>query len=229
MKLQVVTAGGEPAEEIDVDDAVFGIEPNTAVVHQALLAQLAARRVGTARTKTRGEVRGSTKKIRRQKGLGMSRQGGIRAPQHRGGGIVFGPSPRSYVQRLPKRMRRLAIRSVLSSRAQDERLVVVSDLGLDAPSTKALRQMLANVGVEHSALLVIGEADRTAFLSARNLAGTRALPADTLNVADMLAHRTLVMTVDAVRRAEALWGGERAAGRNAPAPVAVGMSAEMGA
>ncbi len=220
MKLQVIGPSGQPADSIDVDDAVFGIEPNEPVVHQALVAQLAARRAGTARTKTRGQVAGSTRKIRRQKGLGMARQGAIRAPQHRGGGIVFGPSPRSYVQRLPKRMRRLAIRSVLSSRARDERLVVLSDVGLDAPSTKGLRALLAAAGVEQSALLVLGGADRNALLSARNLDGTRALPADTLNVADMLAHRTLVMTVDAVRRAEALWGGERAAGRNAPAAAA---------
>lgn len=222
MKLQVLDASGQPVETIDVDDSVFGIEPNTAVVHQTLVAQLAARRAGTASTKTRGEVRGSTRKIRRQKGLGMSRQGGIRAPQHRGGGIVFGPRPRSYRQKLPKRMRRLAIRSVLSSRAQDERLIVINGLGLDRPSTKGLRTLLAVLGVERTALLVLGTADRAAMLSARNLAGTRALPADTLNVADMLAHQTLVMTVDAVRRAEALWGGERVAGRNVPAAAATG-------
>ncbi|MBM3140803.1 MAG: 50S ribosomal protein L4 [Candidatus Rokubacteria bacterium] len=222
MKLSVVDAAGKPAPEIEVDDAVFGIEPNAAVVHQALLAQLAARRAGTAKTRTRGEVVGSTRKIRRQKGLGMARQGAIRAPHHRGGGIVFGPKPRSYAQRLPKRMRRLAIRSVLSSRAQESRLVVVSDLGLEGPSTRALRDLLAAVGAERSALVVVGAADRTATLSARNLDGTRALPADTLNVADVLAHRTLVMTVEAVRRAEALWGGERAAGRNAGAPAAAG-------
>jgi large subunit ribosomal protein L4 len=225
MKLQVQNPGGDAAEQIDVDDAVFGIEPNESVVHQALVAQLAARRAGTARTKTRGQVAGSTRKIRRQKGLGMARQGGIRAPQHRGGGIVFGPRPRSYAQRLPKRMRRLAIRSVLSSRARDERLIVLNDLGLDAPSTKGLREVLDAVGADASALLVLGAADRTAMLSARNLDGTRALPADTLNVADLLAHRSLVMTVDAVRRAEALWGGERAAGRNAPAPVPAGQEA----
>jgi large subunit ribosomal protein L4 len=122
-------------------------------------------------------------------------------------------------------MRRLAIRSVLSSRAQEDRLIVVSDLGLTEPSTRGLRALLATVGAEGSALLVLGNADRTAFLSARNLPGTRALPADTLNVADMLAHRTLVMTVDAVRRAEALWGGDRVAGRNAPAMVVVGAEA----
>ena len=225
MKLQVLDIAGQPVEQIDVDDSVFGIEPNTAVVHQTLVAQLAARRAGTAQTKTRGQVRGSTRKIRRQKGLGMSRQGGIRAPQHRGGGVVFGPHPRSYAQKLPKRMRRLAIRSVLSSRAQDERLIVVNDLGLTQPSTRGLRAVLDGLGVERTALVVLGAADRAAFRSARNLAGTRALPADTLNVADMLAHQTLVMTVDAVRRAEALWGGDRATGRNTAPPLAAGAEA----
>jgi large subunit ribosomal protein L4 len=217
VKLQVLDAAGNQAETIDVDDAVFGIEPNEAVVHQALVAQLAARRAGTAKTKSRGEVQGSSRKIRRQKGLGASRQGSIRAPQHRGGGTVFGPQPRSYVQRLPKRMRRLAIRSVLSSRARDQRLLVVDGLGVETPSTKAIRALLEGIGVERSALLVTGAPDRTALRSARNLPGTRVLPADTLNVADLLAHQTLVMTVEAVRRAEVIWGGERAAGRNLPA------------
>src|SRR5690606_39109622 len=152
-------------------------------------------------------------KIRRQKGLGMARQGTIRAPHHAGGGTVFGPRPRSYAQRLPKRMRRLAIRSVLSSRAQEERLLVVQDLGLERPSTKTMRAFFEQIGANRSSLLVTGDADRTALLSVRNLDGADALPADILNVADMLAHHTLVLTVDAVRRIEALWGGERAAGR----------------
>ena len=133
MRLDVRDAAGKKLESIDVDDAVFAIEPNEAVVHQTLLAQLAARRAGTASTKTRSEVRGSTRKIRRQKGLGMARMGSNRSPLRRGGGVVFGPSPRSYAQRLPKRMRRLAIRSVLASRAQEARLHVVSDLGFDQP------------------------------------------------------------------------------------------------
>src|SRR6476660_10438168 len=130
MKLDVRDRAGQALDSIDVDDAVFAVTPNEAVVHQALLAQLAARRSGSASTQTRGEVRGSTKKTRRQKGLGMSRQGPIRSPLRKGGGVVFGPKPRSYVQRLPKQMRRLAIRSVLSARAQDERLLIVDDLGI---------------------------------------------------------------------------------------------------
>jgi large subunit ribosomal protein L4 len=209
MKLQVLDAAGQAAETIDVDDAVFGLLPNDAVVHQTLLAQLAARRAGLANTRSRGEVAGSTKKTRRQKGLGM------RSPTHRGGGVVFGPTTRDYTQKLPKRMRRLAIRSVLSSRAAEERLKVVSGLGLTGPSTKAVVALLEATGAGQSALIVTGAADRTALKSARNVDGARVVPADTLNVADMLAHKTLVLTVDAVRRIEALWGGERAGSRRA--------------
>jgi large subunit ribosomal protein L4 len=215
MKLDVRDRAGQSLPQIDVDDAVFAIEPNEAVVHQALLAQLAARRSGSASTKTRGEVAGSTKKTRRQKGLGMSRQGSIRSPLRKGGGVVFGPRPRSYEQRLPKRMRRLAIRSVLSARAHDERIVVVDDLGIDAPSTKAVTGLLQTLGVERSALIVTGTPDRNVHLSARNVDGARVLPADTLNVGDLLSHHTLLLTVDAVRRIEALWGGERASNRRA--------------
>jgi large subunit ribosomal protein L4 len=125
------------------------------------------------------------------------------------------------VQRLPKQMRRLAIRSVLSARAQDQRLVVVDDLGIEAPSTKAMTGLLQTLGVERSALIVTGAPDRAIHLSARNVDGARALPADTLNVGDLLSHHTLLLTVDAVRRIEALWGGERANNRRAPVPAGV--------
>ena len=219
MRLEVRDAAGKKLESIDVQDAVFAIEPNEAVVHQTLLAQLAARRAGTASTKTRSEVRGSTRKIHRQKGLGMARMGSNRSPLRRGGGVVFGPSPRSYAQRLPKRMRRLAIRSVLASRAQEARLHVVSDLGFDQPSTKAVISLLSNLNVGRSTLIVTGAADRAAYLSARNVPGARVLPADTLNVADMLSHHAILLTVDAVRRVEELWGGERASGRTVRAAV----------
>lgn len=218
MKLDVRDRAGQALTPIDVEDAVFDVTPNEAVVHQALLAQLAARRAGSANTKTRGEVRGSTRKTRRQKGLGMSRQGAIRSPLQKGGGVVFGPKPRSYEQRLPKRMRRLAIRSVLSARAHNERLVVVDDLGIDSPSTKAVTGLLKNLGVERSALIVTGMPDRNVHLSARNVDGARVLPADTLNVGDLLSHHTLLLTVDAVRRIEALWGGDRATNRRAAVP-----------
>ena len=221
MELAVRDAQGADLDPIEADDAVFGIEPNEGVVHQTLVAQLAARRGGNASTKSRGEIRGSTAKLRRQKGLGMARVGSANSPIRRGGGVAFGPKPRSYVQRLPKRMRRLAIRSVLSSRVAEGRLHVVDALGIEEPSTKAATALLSNLGVERSALVVTGAPDRAALLSTRNIPGGRTVPADVLNVADMLAHRTLVLTVDAVRRAEELWGGERADGRPAGDAAAV--------
>ena len=221
MKLTVYDTTGKEVGSMDADDLVFGLTPHRAAMRQALLAQLANRRAGSAKTKTRGEVRGSTRKIRRQKGLGAARQGAIRAPHHRHGGISFGPKPRSYKQALPKRVRRLAIRSALSSKAQEGELKVVRGLELDAPKTRAVKDMLAGLDLTRSALLVTATSDRNVLLSARNLPGTRALPADYLSVADLLTYRGLVMTEDAVRRAEALWGGERANKRIAPAPEAV--------
>ena len=221
MKLTVYDTTGKEVGSMDADDLVFGLTPHRAAMRQALLAQLANRRAGSAKTKTRGEVRGSTRKIRRQKGLGAARQGAIRAPHHRHGGISFGPKPRSYKQALPKRVRRLAIRSALSSKAQEGELKVVRGLELDAPKTRAVKDMLGGLDLTRSALLVTATSDRNVLLSARNLPGTRALPADYLNVADLLTYHGLVMTEDAVRRAEALWGGERANKRIAPAPEAV--------
>jgi large subunit ribosomal protein L4 len=221
MKLTVYDTTGKEVGSMDADDLVFGLTPHRAAMRQALLAQLANRRAGSAKTKTRGEVRGSTRKIRRQKGLGAARQGAIRAPHHRHGGISFGPKPRSYKQALPKRVRRLAIRSALSSKAQEGELKVVRGLELDAPKTRAVKDMLGGLDLTRSALLVTATSDRNVLLSARNLPGTRALPADYLNVADLLTYHGLVMTEDAVRRVEALWGGERANKRIAPAPEAV--------
>ena len=222
MRLSVYDTSGNEVEQIEVDDAVFGIEPNRAVVHQALLAQQANQRQGTANTKTRGEVRGSTRKMRRQKGTGRARPGSIRAPHHRGGGIVFGPKTRDYSQQLPKRMRRLAIRSVLSARAQEGTLKVVKELAFDKPAARKMAETLEALGLGRSVLIVTGEPDEGAKLSARNLPDADVLPAAYLNVGDMLAHRNLLFTVDAVRRAEALWGGERAVRRRAPLPAEVG-------
>ena len=221
MKLTVYDTQGKEVGSIDADDSVFGIEPHRAAVRQALLAQLANRRAGTHNTKTRGEVRGSTRKIRRQKGIGASRQGAIRAPHHRHGGISFGPKQRSYKQALPKMVRRLAIRSALSAKAGEGELKVIRGLEMDAPKTKTVAIMLTTLEMARSALLVTAQSDRNLLLSARNLPGAKTLPADYLNVADLLTYRGLVMTEDAVRRAEALWGGERATKRIGPAPEAV--------
>jgi large subunit ribosomal protein L4 len=218
MQLKVYDVTGVEVETIEADDSVFGIPPHHAAMRQALLAQLANRRAGSANSKTRGEVRGSTRKIRRQKGTGASRQGAIRAPHHRHGGISHGPKPRSFKQQLPKRIRRLAIRSAISAKVEDGELKVVRGLQVDAPKTKAIANAFRGLDFSRSVLLVTGEPDRTLLLSARNIPGTKILPADYLNVVDLLSHRGVVMTVEAVRRAEALWGGERATKRIAPVP-----------
>ena len=222
MKLTVYDSTGKEVESIDADDAVFGLAPHKAAMRQALLAQLANRRAGSAKTKTRGEVRGSTIKTRRQKGTGASRQGSVRAPHHRHGGISFGPKPRSYKQALPKMVRRLAIRSALSAKVEDGELRVINalDVDVDAPKTKTIFEMLGRFDMARSALLVTASANKNLQLSARNLPGAKTLPADYLNVADLLSHRGVLMTVDAVRRAEALWGGERANKRLAAVPQA---------
>lgn len=216
MQLPVHNAKGEQVSTIEVADEVFGIEPNHGVMHQAFLAVMANRRTGSASTKTRGEVRGSTAKIRRQKGLGRSRQGSIRAPHHRGGGIIFGPKPRSYEQSFPKMMRRLAIRSVLSGKLASGVLRVVEDLGLEKPKTSAVKAMLDANGIDRSTVIATGEPNKQVQLSTRNIEGALATPAALLNVADMLNHRFLVLEVAAVRRLEALHGGARAKKRLAP-------------
>ena len=221
MQLDVLDSTGNKVRSIEVDDLVFGLKPNKAVVHQTMVAQRANLRQGTHSTKTRGEVQGSTRKIRRQKGLGASRQGAIRAPHHRHGGIVFGPKPRSFKQALPKRVKRLAIRSAISAKVADGELKVLRGFEVDSPKTKPVVDLLATFEMGRSALLVTVAADRNLLLSSRNIPGAKTLPADYLNVADLLSHRGILMTVDAVRRAEALWGGERASNRRAPAPEAV--------
>ena len=216
MKLPVRNAEGKELRTVEVDETVFGIEPNGAVLHQAFVAQRNNQRWGTAQTKTRGLVQGSTRKIRRQKYTGRARQGSARAPQHVGGGTVFGPHLRSYRQALPKKMRRLAIRSALSGKVADGQLVVIDQLAFERPRTKEIVRVLRNVGIERSALIVIAQQDRTVLASVGNLEKTKVLPAAHLNVVDMLNHRDLLMTVEAVRVAERLWGRTAVA----PAPVA---------
>ena len=221
MKLDVLDRAGKKVRSIQVDEQVFGLKPHRSLVHQALVAQRANQRQGTHKTKTRGEVRGSTAKLFRQKGTGQARQGSIRAPHRRGGGIVFGPTPRSYRQQLPKRMRRTAIRSALSAKAANGSLLVIDELTLDAPRTKEMRALLASLGFERSTLVVTAQPERHVKLSVHNLPKVTWLPASYLNVLDLLSHRGLLMTEQAVRVAEALWGGERATKRRAPLPEVV--------
>ena len=209
MLLPVRNVEGQEVGSIEVEDYVFAIRPHRAVLHQAYVAQRANQRRGTHSTKTRGEVRGSTRKTRPQKYTGRARQGSIRAPHRKGGGVVFGPKPRDYSQRLPKKMRRLALRSALSAKAAEGELIVLDRLELERPSTREMARILRNLGVDRSALVVTGEPDRTVFLSVRNLQRKKCLPAAYLNVVDLLHHRYLVMTEAAVRKAEELWGEAR--------------------
>jgi len=206
LQLPVRNNEGQVIDQIEVDDTVFGVAPNETVVHQALVRQLANSRLGTHQTKTRSGVSGSTRKLFRQKHTGMARAGSRRSPLRRGGGIVFGPHPRSYRLSMPKKMRRLALRSTLSAKVSDGELLVVDSFGLEQPSTKQIVHMFTKMDVGASVLLVTAEADMNVVKSARNMDGVATLPADMLNVVDVLSHEALVMTVDAVRRIEAIWG-----------------------
>jgi large subunit ribosomal protein L4 len=208
MKLSVVDASGAQVRQIDVADEVFGIEPNRSVLHQAYVTQMSNRRAGNASTKTRGEVEGSTAKIRKQKGLGRSRQGGIRASHQVGGGIAHGPRPHSFAKDLPRQMGRLALRSALSSHAAGGTLLVVDGLVPAEPKTKPVQALLDTLGVKRRALVVSGEHEPNLVLAARNVDIARALPAANLNVVDLVNAHSLVMTEDAVRKVESLWGGE---------------------
>ena len=206
MKLKVVDVKGADIESIEVEDSVFGITPNEPVVHQVLVAQLAARRSGSANTKPRGEVRGSTRKLRRQKGLGMARVGSNRTPVRRGGGVAFGPKPRNYTQRLPRKMKHLAICSVLSDRIVKEKITVVDSIELDKPSTKSMINIFNELGISESSLIVTEGIDRIIVRSARNIPHTGVTQADILSVIDMLSFEHMLLTVDAVRQIENLWG-----------------------
>ena len=220
MKLPVMNAEGKELRKLDVDDSVFGIKPNGTVVHQAYVRQRNNQRAGTAQTRTRGEVVGSTRKLHRQKGTGRARAGTAGSPTRVGGGTAFGPRVRDYSQAMPKKMRRLAIRSALSGKAADGQLVVIDQLAFETPKTKEISRILRNVGIERSTLIVTSESDRTVLASTRNLHRTKVLPARYLNVGDMLNHQSLLITVDAVRIAESLWAVAGAKVAKKPAKAA---------
>ena len=216
MKLNVVDTTGKQLRTIDADDAVFGIEPNQAVVHQAYVTLMANRRAGGASTLRRGEVAGSSGKIRRQKGLGRARMGSIRSSSRIGGGIAMGPRPRSFRKDLPRQMRRLAIRSALSSHARDGSLVVVEGLVPESPNTAEMAGRLQGLEVDRRALLVSGAHDPVLVRSSRNLPSIQAVHAQGLNVVDLVNAHRLIMTEEAVRACEQLWGGANLKPRRTP-------------
>ncbi|MEK7873232.1 MAG: 50S ribosomal protein L4 [Chloroflexota bacterium] len=210
MELQVRNLTGETVGSIQVSDELLGVPLNEAVVHQAMVRQQANQRTGTHATKTRGNVSGGGKKPWPQKGTGRARAGSTRSPLWRHGGVVFGPHPRSYRQRMPRKMRQLALRCLLSAKALEERLIVVENLNVP-PKTKEMSKTLTTLGVRRSALVVTPDASRDVALAIGNLPGFKALAAPYLNVLDLLKHDYLVMTVDAIRRAEQMWAPAAAA------------------
>ncbi|HTO01514.1 MAG TPA: 50S ribosomal protein L4 [Microthrixaceae bacterium] len=185
--------GGEEGQ-VSLDDEIFGIEPNVPVMHQVVVAQLAAKRSGTQSTKTRAEVSGGGAKPFKQKGTGRARAGSIRAPQWRGGGIALGPKPRKYDQKTPKKMKRLALRSALSDRASEDKVIVVSEWGFGTPKTQEAVKALASLGVVGRSLVVIDANDVTSYKSFRNIPGVHVITPGELNTYDVLVSDYVVFT-----------------------------------
>jgi large subunit ribosomal protein L4 len=209
MQVPLRNMQGEIVGEVELRDDIFGVPltPATkAVMHQALLRQLANARLGTHDTKTRGEVSGGGRKIWRQKGTGRARQGSIRAPHWRHGGVVFGPHPRSYAQKMPRKMRRLALRAALSAKAADQQIVVLDELALEAPKTKQMLQVLGALKLDSSVLILLPAKDAAVEMSARNLPQVKTLLANYLNVRDLLGYDYVLMPKGSLEVIESILG-----------------------
>jgi large subunit ribosomal protein L4 len=201
-KVDLYNQSGSKVSEIELNDSVFGIEPNQHVLYEAIISQRASLRQGTHKTKVRSEVAGGGRKPWRQKGTGRARQGSIRSPQWRGGGTVFGPVPRSYSYKLPRKIRRLAIKSALSSKVLDQKVLVLESLAFEAPKTKEFKGVLSALSIDSKALIVTANLDENVALSARNIPGVTVLTAEGLNVLDVVSHDRLILTQEAVQKVE---------------------------
>lgn len=200
--LKVMDQNGKDSGEVTLNDKVFGIEPNESVVFEAIIRQRAGKRQGTSKVKNRSAVRGGGKKPWRQKGTGRARQGSIRSPQFRGGGIVFGPTPRSYKYSLPRKVRQLAIKSALSQKVLDNALVVVDALNFDAPKTKEFAGVMDNLKVAEKVLVVVTDDDKNAALSARNLANATVITPAGVNILSVVDSQKIVITKSALSQVE---------------------------
>jgi large subunit ribosomal protein L4 len=197
---------GEAIGEVELPDELFSAPVNMAVLHQVVTAQLAGRHLGTSNTKRRGEVSGGGKKPYRQKGTGRARQGSIRSPQYTGGGVVFGPHPRSYVQRLPRQMKRLALCGALTAKLDDGAIRVVDAFGMEAPKTRNVIDILAALGRSEGRVLIVAPGtDETLILSARNLPGVEVIRADSLNVVALLNADTVLIEQPALIKMEEVY------------------------
>ena len=204
-KVDVLDMKGKKVSDIELADSVFGIEPNEAIVHSVLVNYLANQRQGTQSTKTRAEVSGGGKKPWRQKGTGRARQGSIRAPQWIKGGIALGPKPRSYKYTVNKKEKRLAIKSVLSSKVLEKELTVVDKLELKEIKTKTMVKALADLKVEGKTLIVLPENNKNVLMSSRNIEGVKTIVANNINIFDLLKYTNLILPVDTVKKLEEVY------------------------
>lgn len=201
-EVKLFNQDGSEAGNIELEAAVFGIEPNEHVIHEVVVMQRAAKRQGTHAVKNRSEVRGGGRKPWRQKGTGRARQGSIRSPQWVGGGVVFGPTPeRNYKYKLPKKVRRLALKSALSSKVKNDEMIVLTELTFEQPKTKRLVNVLEGLNVDNKALIVTAEKQDNVVLSANNLQKVKVLTVNEVNVLDIISHDKLIMTKDAAEKA----------------------------
>ena len=204
-KVDVYDINGKKVSDVELNENVFGIEPNEAIVHEVLVNYLANQRQGTQSTKTRAEVRGGGKKPWRQKGTGRARQGSIRAPQWIKGGIALGPKPRSYKYTVNKKEKRLAIKSVLSSKVIEKELTVVDKLELKEIKTKSMVKALTALKVEGKTLIIVPEKNTNVVMSARNIEGVKTITANNINVFDLLKYNNLILPVDTVKKLEEVY------------------------
>ena len=201
-KVAVYNSANQQVGDIELNDSVFGVEMNAGLVHQAVVMQLASRRLGTHATKTRGLVRGGGRKPWRQKGTGLARSGSTRSPLWVGGGTVFGPQPRSYAFRMPKKQRRLAIKCALSDKVASGDFIVLDDLQFDAPKTKSVVNMLGDFGIDAKSLIITLDENENVELSSRDIPGVKAINTMGLNVYDILNHTKLFITKAAIEKIE---------------------------
>jgi len=206
VQVPVYSLNGEVVDQIELSQAIFALPFNEAVVHQAMTGQLASRRQGTASTKTRGEVVGSTRKLYSQKHTGRARRGDIKSPLLRGGGVVFGPKPRTYRQSMPKKMRKLALKCLLSAKVGEGNIKLVQELDFKGPKTKDMINVLSSLGIDSPALILTAQSTPNVVKSAANLPEVKVLPSALINVLDLLSHEMLVATVPAIRNIEKIWG-----------------------
>ena len=221
MQISVKNTEGKVVKKVKVLDEIFDVDMNSSLLHQVIVGHLANARQGTASTKNRSQVSGGGRKPHPQKVGGMARAGSIRAPNWKGGGVAFGPTPRKYNHHTPKKMRRLSMATALSDKVREDTLIVLENLELPVPGTREMSRLLNNVGVSSSVLLVADGTDSLTLRAARNIPRLNMIPASLLNTFDILNHQKMLMTLNAVRKVEEIWGSKISNSKKTSLPESV--------